>query len=324
MKLTKNIEQLKGSASNIKQIKGDASIRSFFRIKKKKLSSIIVYAKKDKRLNLLVYDAINKILIKNDILAPKLISENYSKNFIEIQDFGNQTIFLFLKRNYKNKLLIYKKIISLLSKIQLIKDKRIVNFKKQNYIVPKYNSKILLEEAKLFSNWYAPQKIPKKNQSKFKKDYEKVIKILIKKISLKENVFVHRDFHVSNLMLIKSKIGVVDTQDALIGNRAYDLASLIDDVRFKTSFILKKKIFSIYLKSHKMLDVKKFRKDFEIISVLRNLKIIGIFTRLAIRDDKKDYLKLIPYTWSLIRLRSKNKKIFRELSILLNKNFTKK
>ena len=73
-----------------------------------------------------------------------------------------------------------------------------------------------------------------------------------------------------------------------------------------------------------MLDVKKFRKDFEIISVLRNLKIIGIFTRLAIRDDKKDYLKLIPYTWSLIRLRSKNKKIFRELNILLNKNFTKK
>ena len=71
MKLTKNI----------KQIKGDASLRSFFRIKKKKLSSVIVFSKKDKRLNLLIYDAINKILIKNNILAPNLISENYSKNF---------------------------------------------------------------------------------------------------------------------------------------------------------------------------------------------------------------------------------------------------
>ena len=314
MKLTKNI----------KQIKGDASFRSFFRIKKKKLSSIIVYAKKNKRLNLLIYDAINKILIKNNILAPKLIHNNYSQNYIEIQDFGNQTIFHFLKKKTKNKILVFKKIIILLNKIQLIKDKRIINFKKQNYTIPKYSSKILLEEAKLFSKWYVPQKIPESDQSKFKKDYEKIIKILIKKISLKNEVFVHRDFHVSNLMKIRSKIGVIDTQDALIGNKAYDLASLIDDVRFKTSNFFKEKIFNIYLKSHKRLDIKKFRNDFEIISILRNLKIIGIFTRLAIRDKKKDYLKLIPYTWSLIRLRSKKKIMFRELNSLLNKNFTTK
>jgi N-acetylmuramate 1-kinase len=312
MKLTKNI----------KKIKGDASFRSFYRIKKKKNSSVLVYAKKNKTLNLLIYDAINKILIKNNILAPKLINENYSKNFIEIQDFGNQTIFHVLKKNRKNKLVIFKKIIILLNKVQLIKDKKIINFKKQNYKVPKYNSKILLEEAKLFSKWYAPQKILKANQLKFKKDYEKIIKILIKKLSLKNDVFVHRDFHISNLMLIKNKIGVIDTQDALIGNRAYDLASLIDDVRFKTSNILKEKLLDIYLRSQKRLSIKKFRNDFEIISVLRNLKIIGIFTRLAARDNKKDYLRLIPYTWSLIRLRSKNKKMFRELNNLLNKNFT--
>ena len=309
---------------NIKQIKGDASFRSFFRIKKKKLSSIIVYAIKDKKLNLLTYDAINKILIKNNILAPQIINENYSKNFIEIEDFGNKTIFNFLKKKNKIKLLIFKKIISLLNQMQSIKNKRIMNFKNKNYIVPKYSPKILFEEAKLFSKWYVPQKIKKKNQSKFKKNYEKVIKILIKKISLKNNVFVHRDFHVSNLMLVKNQIGVIDTQDAVIGNIAYDLASLIDDVRLKTSDILKEKILNIYLDSQKKLNVKKFRNDFEILSVLRNLKIIGIFTRLAIRDKKKNYLKLIPYTWSLIRLRSKNKKMFKELNGLLNKNLTNK
>jgi aminoglycoside/choline kinase family phosphotransferase len=309
---------------NLKQIPGDASLRSFFRVKKKNFSSIIVYAKKDKRLNLLIYDAMNKILIKNNILAPKLITENYSKNFIEIEDFGNKTIFHFLKKNNKNKLSTFKKIISVLNNIQLIKDKKIINFKKKKYILPKYSSQILYEEAKLFSKWYAPQKISKTFQSKFKKDYENLIRILIKKISLKNDVFVHRDFHVSNLMLIKNKIGVIDTQDALIGNKAYDLASLIDDVRFKTSNVLKEKLYDFYIKSQKKLNVSKFRNDFEIISVLRNLKIIGIFTRLAIRDNKKDYLKLIPYTWSLIRLRSKNNKIFKELNRLLDKNFVKK
>ena len=59
-------------------------------------------------------------------------------------------------------------------------------------------------------------------------------------IKLKNNIFVHRDFHVSNLMKYKNKIATIDTQDALIGNRAYDLASLIDDVRLKRSEQFKK------------------------------------------------------------------------------------
>ena len=85
---------------NFKRLKGDASLRIFFRNNKNTPSSIIVYANKDKRLNLLIYDSINKIFLKNNILAPKLLSENYSKNYIEIEDFGNQTIFdLFQKKS---------------------------------------------------------------------------------------------------------------------------------------------------------------------------------------------------------------------------------
>ena len=88
---------------NIKKLKGDASVRIFFRNKKKNSSSIIVYANKDKKSNLLIYDSINKILLKNDILAPKLLNENYSKNYIEIEDFGDQTLLSLLKRNKINK-----------------------------------------------------------------------------------------------------------------------------------------------------------------------------------------------------------------------------
>ena len=76
---------------------------------------------------------------------------------------------------------------------------------------------------------------------------------------------------------------------------------MIDDVRFKTSKSFKKKIYKYYLKKQKKLNIYKFKNDFEILSVLRNLKIIGIFTRLSKRDGKKNYLKLIPYAWKLIR-----------------------
>ena len=143
------------------------------------------------------------------------------------------------------------------------------------------------------------------------------------KLKLKDNIFVHRDFHVSNLMSVKNQIGLIDSQDALIGNKAYDLASLIDDVRLKTSNSFKDKIFELYIKKQKKLDIKKFKNDFEILSVLRNLKIIGIFTRLALRDRKKNYLRFIPYTWQLINMRIDQNRTFIDLKNLLSQNFKK-
>ena len=139
----------------------------------------------------------------------------------------------------------------------------------------------------------------------------------------RDNIFVHRDFHVSNLMSVKNQIGLIDSQDALIGNKAYDLASLIDDVRLKTSYSFKEKIFKFYTKKQKNLDIKKFKNDFEILSVLRNLKIIGIFTRLALRDRKKNYLRFIPYTWQLINMRIDQNRTFIDLKNLLSQNFKK-
>ena len=310
---------------NLKKIKGDASFRNFFRKKEDQFSSIIVYAKKEKFKNLLVYDAINKILNNQKILAPRLYSENYSENYIEIQDFGNQTIFDVLKKKKKKDIFIlFKKIIKLLHQIQSIKVKKIKNFKNKDYKIPLYHKKILMKEANLFCDWYLKKKYLNISKEKFSKDFKKIIKKLLSNLTLKNNVFVHRDFHVSNLMLVNNRIGVIDSQDALIGNKAYDLASLIDDVRFKTSKSLKRKIFDFYLKKQSKLQISKFKNDFEIISVLRNLKIIGIFTRLALRDRKKKYLKLIPYTWKLINMRIDENKVFFDLKNLLNRNFKKR
>jgi len=173
----------------------------------------------------------------------------------------------------------------------------------------------------LFCDWYLKKRLSKNKKNLFVKKFNKIIKKLILNLKLKNNIFVHRDFHVSNIMFTNKKVAIIDSQDALIGNRAYDLASLIDDVRLKTSNSFKNKIFRLYLNSQVKVDKKKFTNDFEILSILRNLKIIGIFTRLAIRDNKKKYLKLIPYTWSLINLRINKNQLFKELKNLLKENF---
>ena len=183
----------------------------------------------------------------------------------------------------------------------------------------------MFEEAKLFCDWYVPTFIPKQKVKLVNKELIRKIKYLLKKLKQKNDTFVHRDFHVSNLMIFRKRYGVIDSQDAVIGNKAYDLASLIDDVRYKTTNKLKTQLFEYYIKINKNnINTKDFTNDFNILSVLRNLKIIGIFTRLAKRDKKLNYLKLIPYTWKLIQLRTENNFLFKDLKVFLNKNFSKR
>ena len=305
------------------KIKGDASFREFYRKKEKSKSTIIIFSKKEKRKNLLIYDAINKLLTKNNLIAPKLINQKYHLNFIEVSDLGKITALDYIKKN-KNKFVIFEKIIKVLIDLQKIKTKKIKNFYNKLYNVPIYSNKLLFDEAKLFCDWYVPENI-KKNKIKINKKLKIKIKNLLRNLKLKNRILVHRDFHVSNLMLFKKKLCIIDSQDAVIGNEAYDLASLIDDVRYKTSNTFKNKIYDLYFKKNKkQLNKNFFLNDFEILSVVRNLKIIGIFTRLAKRDNKSFYLKLIPYTWKLIDLRCKNNKLLIDLKNFLYKNFPKK
>ena len=239
-------------SKDFKEIKGDASFRKFYRNTKK--NSIIVFANKEKNKNLLNYDSVNKILIKNDIIAPKLLSQNYKKNYIEIQDLGNKSIYQIFSKNKKNQYLIFKKAINVLNKIQSIKDKKIKNFRNSFYQLQDYKNQILLDEANLFSYWYVPKKLDKKKIKTFNIKFNKEIKLLLSKLNYKNNTFVHRDFHVSNLIInSKNKIGLIDNQDALFGNKAYDLASLIDYVRYKTSNLLKDKVYNYYLNTNQKI-----------------------------------------------------------------------
>ena len=306
-------------------IKGDASFRKFYRYKKNKQNSIVVFSKKEKFKNLVIYELINRILIKNKIKAPKLLSENIKKNYIIIEDLGNYTIYQKIKNNTINRKTIYKRIVELLLKIQKIRIKKIKDINKKYYVIPKYTNKLMFQEVELFLRWYVPKFYNGAEKKKINKLLKKNIKNLIKKIKLPNKTFVHRDFHVSNLIFNKKKISIIDTQDALYGNPAYDLASLVDDVRLKTDNKMKSLIYDYFLKKQKKkYDNEEFKNDFNILSVLRNLKIIGIFSRLSKRDDKNKYLKFIPYAWKLIKYRTKDNKDFVELNSIFKKYFSKK
>ena len=303
----------------IKKISGDASFREFYRLKKNNKTSIIVSAKKDKYKNLIVYSAINNILNSNKIHAPRLISNHYKNNIIEISDLGDKSFYDFIVSK-KNKINEYKSLIKLIIKLQKIKIKKIYKLGKFKVKLPKYTSSHLHKESDLFFDWYLKHSLKRKKISKVKRLLRTELNKVYKKLKFKNDTFVHRDFHVSNIMISKKKLGLIDSQDAIIGNPLYDVASLIDDVRIKLSQDLQDNLFKFYYKNskYKKEKIEKLKNDFVILSVQRNLKILGIFVRLSKRDNKPYYLKYLPYTWLLIERRMKNP-IFNNLNILFKK-----
>ena len=183
-----------------------------------------------------------------------------------------------------------------------------------------YTLSNLHKESDLFFDWYLRYFLRNKKISKVKKILRTELNKMYKKLIYKNNTFVHRDFHISNVMINKNKLGIIDSQDAIIGNPLYDVSSLIDDVRIKLPNKLQNQLLDFYHKNskHKNDLIQKLKNDFDILSVQRNLKILGIFVRLYKRDNKDNYLKFLPYTWALIEKRLQNPAL-KNLKILFHK-----
>ncbi len=304
----------------LKKISGDASFREFYRLQKGKNTSIIVQAKKEKLKNLITYIVVNKILAKYKIYAPKLITNHYEHNIIEITDFGQKSFYNSIIKK-KNKFKDYKDLIKIIIKLQNIKLQQNYRLGKFKINFQNYSLKNLHKESDLFFDWYLKYCFKSSKLKKIKDIIKNELTKIYKKLYFHNNTFVHRDFHASNIMINKNKLGLIDSQDAIIGNPLYDVASLIDDVRIKLPSNLQEKLLNFYYNKSKFKKekYKNLKNDFEILSVQRNLKILGIFVRLFKRDGKPNYLKYLPYTWVLIERRLKNP-VFKNLNLLLNKH----
>ncbi len=304
----------------LKKISGDASFREFYRLQEGKNTSIIIQAKKEKFKNLITYIAVNKILEKYKIFAPKLITNHYEHNIIEITDLGQKSFYDSIIKK-KNKFTDYKDLIKIIIKLQNIKLQRNYHLGKFKINFQIYSIKNLHKESDLFFDWYLKYCFKSPNLKKIKNILKKELTKIYKKLYFQNNTFVHRDFHASNIMVNKNKLGLIDSQDAIIGNPLYDVASLIDDVRIKLPSNLQERLLNFYYYKSKLKkeEYKNLKNDFEILSVQRNLKILGIFVRLFKRDGKPNYLKYLPYTWSLIERRLKNP-VFKNLNLLFKKH----
>jgi aminoglycoside/choline kinase family phosphotransferase len=125
---------------------------------------------------------------------------------------------------------------------------------------------------------------------------------LIDRVQPAHPVWTLRDYHSPNLMWLPERhglkrVGLVDTQDCVIGHPAYDLVSMLQDARVDIPVAQHDELFALYCDARRGaagFDQKDFATVYAILGAQRETKILGIFARLSKRDGKHGYLRHIP------------------------------
>jgi N-acetylmuramate 1-kinase len=172
-------------------------------------------------------------------------------------------------------------------------------------LVPTYDVPTLLNEAYLLTDWYMPAMTRVPTAQETRDTYGDIWRPLFESCQKTAKTLVLRDFHVDNLIWLPERpttrgCGLLDFQDALAGHPAYDLMSLLEDARRDIADDLISDMLERYLSAFDDLDRDVFMKVYAILGAGRHAKVIGIFTRLSVRDGKPQYLHHIPRVWKLM------------------------
>lgn len=262
----------------------DASFRRYFRLVKGDETLIVMDSSLEKT-SLKPFIKVTTLLRGVDAHAPEILYEDLEKGFLVLEDLGSDNLLDHLnKESFKP---LYKKCIDEIIKMQKI----------DALSLPLYDEEFLKFEMSLMPEWFLKKYLGKELDEKEVKIINDTFDLISKKVlSHPQGVFVHRDFHSRNIM--KSEpLGIIDYQDAMNGSIVYDLVSLLKDfyIQFDAKDINE---LALYFKEQKGLDVSDevFLEWFDFMGLQRQLKVLGIFARLYLRDGKDGYLKDLPLT----------------------------
>lgn len=320
--------------NSIKKIAGDASFRSYYRLKNKGGESYILMDAPPEFENIEPFVRVGEYLLNNGFSSPKIYNKDRRSGFLLLEDFGDSKYSTILKNETNSKNYntteseLYEKAIDALIELQ-------DNTETNTQLNP-YDNSVLTREVKLFIEWYVPfilkKELDKKEQDDYVKIWFNILKNLDSKglsndsMNQKYNVMLLRDYHADNLIYLQGRVGykqvgLLDFQDALLGSRAYDLVSLLEDARRDIDPELSDKMLKYYFKNiDKNISQERISSEYNILSLQRNMKIVGIFSRLSVRDNKDHYLNFLPRVFKYIQKDlSRNEKLFKDLSDWLQK-----
>lgn len=274
----------------------DASFRRYFRVSRGASTWIAMDAPPDKE-DLGPYVQVAQMLASIGVNAPRVLECDYAQGFLLNTDLGSRTYLAELERGADAHAL-YRDAIAALVRIQ-------AEGAAHAAALPAYDEALLRREIALFPEWFCDRHLglgPALTES-----LQEVYELLIAEALAQPRVFVHRDYHSRNLMVVDgANPGILDFQDAVHGPLTYDLVSLLRDcyIAWPTEQVEQWVGDYASLASAAGIRVPPARQLsswFDLMGVQRHLKAIGIFARLWHRDGKPGYLKDIPRTLGYVR-----------------------
>ena len=273
------------SDGEILPLAGDASFRRYFRVVAPGRQAVLMDAPPDKE-DSRPFLTMARYLNAHGFRAPRILAEDLEQGLILIEDFGDRLIRSVLEEAPEQELAIYGRAVDLITDLATRPPADV-----GIYELPDY-----LREVRLFTEWTVPALGITVDVEQYDAAWTRILAPFDGGAG---GVTVLRDYHAENIMLLDDgDLGLLDFQDALIGHPAYDLVSLLQDARRDVSPAIEAAMLDRYCAATGAGD--EFRAAYAILGAQRNVKIIGIFTRLAWRDGKERYLDMIPRMWGLL------------------------
>ncbi|WP_419419990.1 aminoglycoside phosphotransferase family protein [Legionella sp. D16C41] len=287
------IQTLDSTDFSLNLLAGDASFRKYYRLIFQDISRIVMDAPPQQEA-LKPFIEIAGFFRTHGLLTPKVYAVNELEGFALLDDFGDTLLLHHLTvENTDN---LYTTAIKVLLKIQQCP-------LENGYPFPRFDKQFMQNELNLFRQWFLDAYLKLKLSSKEKNLIQTTFNWLIAEIEKQPKVVIHRDYHSRNIMLsgaeFNHQLALIDFQDAMIGPVTYDLVSLLKDcyIQWPREQILRwLLIFYEYSPYTKQWSFSDFLRAFDLCGLQRHLKVLGIFCRLHLRDNKPSYLHDLPLT----------------------------
>lgn len=284
----------------------DASFRSYYRVATPTRVYIVMDAPppaEDTR----PFHQLAVRLREHQIAVPEVFDWDEKQGFMLLEDFGDTTLLQHLGPRQdedplrSTDLVWYRQCLSQLVELQQ---------RASPAGLPLYDGAFLRQEMELFRRWLVQRHLGLSWSRQDERRWSATLSTLVTTTLEQPRVFVHRDYHSRNLMVLESRagdgqLGIIDFQDAMQGPLLYDVASLLKDCYVKLNEVDRTDLFERYVSlavdaGLPIANAETAQLQFHAMGAQRHLKAAGIFARLWHRDGKRGYLNDIPRTLSYL------------------------
>jgi aminoglycoside/choline kinase family phosphotransferase len=289
--------EVKLAPESMRPASSDASFRRYFRVDGQDGATYIAMDAPPPQEDVRPFIHVAELFGATGVSVPQILARDVERGFLLLSDLGNATYLQQLAPDTAHKL--YLDAIDALVLLQT---------QSKPDVLPEYDRALLTRELTLFPEWYVGKHLGLTLNDKQSATLNQVFETLLANNLAQPQVYVHRDYHSRNLMVLsQGNPGILDFQDAVYGPITYDLVSLLRDayIQWDEEMVLDWMIRYWERARRAGLpvnhDVDSFYRDFEFMGLQRHLKVLGIFARLYHRDGKDGYLKDLPLVMEYTR-----------------------